>query len=650
MEQQEKKKGFRKLEERLLNQLGFYRSNYLKYWVIAAIDVVIATFCSVFVFLIYAPIEGPFSRRNVLIVIVLAVIINMISFYLFKTYRNIIRYTTVKGLLPLGYSVAVKSVILTVVLYFAGLLSPGIELRFLLIDLLFTFVALVSIRVLMIIAYDMVNEKFNINSQRVLIYGIDEKAASILIRLHKSKHYKPIGFLVHEHGKRAYRLNEMKVYHFQTREDVVKLVHKLGAKAILFPSYRGIHAEKNRLIHYCNLEKINIIMVPPIDELGSKDTIQLNIRPIAIEDILGREEITINMDVVSERFRDKTIFVSGAAGSIGSEFCRQVAGLNVVKQLILMDMAETPMHELRLELEEKYPNLNFVHFIGDVRHKATIHDLLATYKPQIVFHAAAYKHVPLMEENPCEAVRVNVEGTRIMADAAVAHGVEKFIFLSSDKAVNPTNVMGATKRLAEMYVQSLGLAISHGKVEGTTQFVTTRFGNVLGSNGSVIPRFRQQITNGGPLTLTHKDITRFFMSISEACRLIMKAATISTNNEIMVFDMGEPVLIKDMAERMIHLAGFTPYDEIDIREVGLRPGEKLYEEVLSTQENSAPTSHPKIRVAAVRANNYQELRDALQQISRRAWERDVPATVQLLKKWVPEFKSHNSQFEKYDVD
>ncbi len=648
MEQQEKK-GFRKLEKRILKHLGFYRSNYLKYWVIASIDVIISAVCSVLIFFIYTPIVGPFSRRNVLIVALLAAVINMMTFYLFKTYRNIIRYTTVKGLLPLGYSVAVKSVVLTLVLYFAGFLSPGIEFRFLLIDMLFTFVALLSIRVMMIIAYDMVNEKFNVNSERVLIYGIDEKAASILIRLHKSPHYRPIGFLVHDHNSKSYRLNDMRVYHFQTQGEVRKLVDKLGVKAILFPSYKGIQIEKNRLIHYCTLEKINIMMVPPIDELGSKDTIKLNIRPIAIEDILGREEITINMEGVGDCFRDKTIFVSGAAGSIGSEFCRQVAGLNVVKQLILMDMAETPMHYLRLELEEKYPNLDFVPIIGDVRNKASINDLLATYKPQIVFHAAAYKHVPLMEENPCEAVCVNVEGTRIMADAAVAHGVEKFIFLSSDKAVNPTNIMGATKRFAEMYVQSLGLAIASGKVQGTTQFVTTRFGNVLGSNGSVIPRFRQQIKNGGPLTLTHKDITRFFMSIPEACRLIMEAATISTNNEIMVFDMGDPVLIQDLAERMIHLAGYMPYEEIDIKEVGLRPGEKLYEEVLSTEENSTPTVHPKIRVACVRKNNYEELREALQQISRRAWELDVPATVQLLKKWVPEFKSHNSQFEKYDI-
>jgi len=286
--------------------------------------------------------------------------------------------------------------------------------------------------------------------------------------------------------------------------------------------------------------------------------------------------------------------------------------------------------------------------VGDVRHKSTVNRLFDNYKPQIVFHAAAYKHVPLMEENPCEAVRVNVEGTRIMADAAVAHGVEKFIFLSTDKAVNPTNVMGATKRLAEMYVQSFGLAIAYGKVEGKTQFVTTRFGNVLGSNGSVIPRFRRQIKEGGPLTLTHNDITRYFMSIPEACRLIMEAATISTNNEIMVFDMGDPVLIRELAVRMIRLAGYTPGEEIDIKEVGLRPGEKLYEEVLSTEENSQATVHPKIRVAQVRENNYEVLKDVLPLISRKAWEMDVAATVQLLKKWVPEFKSHNSEFEKYD--
>lgn len=648
MENNQEEKGFGKIEGRILKHFDFYRFNYLKYWVVAAVDIIIATISSVIIYLIYAPKDGPFSRHNFLIIAVLAAVVSAFSFYLFKTYKNIIRYMTMKGLLPLGYAIIVKSVCLTVVLYLLELLPLATIYRFLLLDLLFTYVALITIRLAMIIVYDLVNEKIAQHTKRVLIYGSDEKAVALLIRLYKSTRYRPVGFVVYDHTTQSYRLNEMQIYHFETQEDIKKLVQKLNVYAILFPTYKAVQQEKNRLIPFCEKEKINILMTPPIDEFGEKDHIRLKIRPIAIEDLLGREEICINMEAVSDRFRDKSVFVSGAAGSIGSEFCRQLARLNVVKQMILMDVAETPMHYLRLELEEKYPNLPFIPVVGDVRHKSTVNRLFDNYKPQIVFHAAAYKHVPLMEENPCEAVRVNVEGTRIMADAAVAHGVEKFIFLSTDKAVNPTNVMGATKRLAEMYVQSFGLAIAYGKVEGKTQFVTTRFGNVLGSNGSVIPRFRRQIKEGGPLTLTHNDITRYFMSIPEACRLIMEAATISTNNEIMVFDMGDPVLIRELAVRMIRLAGYTPGEEIDIKEVGLRPGEKLYEEVLSTEENSQATVHPKIRVAQVRENNYEVLKDVLPLISRKAWEMDVAATVQLLKKWVPEFKSHNSEFEKYD--
>jgi len=642
--------GFQKIEKRILKRFDFLRFNYLKYWVVAVIDIIISVVCSMAVFLIYFPLSEPLSRRYLLMVILFTAVVSMISFYLLKTYRNIIRYMTVKGLLPLGYAVIVKTIFLTLALYLTQLLTRDVLIKFFLIDLLLTYVALITIRLAMIIVYDLVNQKIGNHTMKVLIYGNDEKAASLLMRLHKSPHYRPVGFIVYGRESITYRLNDMDIYHFQTKEGLLKIMKKYEAQAILFSTYKGVQIEKDRLIPFCEEQKIKIMISPPIDEFGENDPIRLKIRPIAIEDLLGREEICINLEAVADRFRDKTVFVSGAAGSIGSEFCRQVASLNVIKQMILLDVAETPMHYLRLELEKKYPNLQFIPVVGDVRHKHQIQTLFNTYKPQVVFHAAAYKHVPLMEENPCEAVRVNVEGTRIMAEAAVAAKVEKFIFLSSDKAVNPTNVMGATKRLAEMYVQGLGLAIAHGQIKGVTQFVTTRFGNVLGSNGSVIPHFRHQIKAGGPVTLTHRDITRYFMSIPEASRLIMEAATISTNNEIMVFDMGEPVFIKDLAVRMIRLAGYTPGEDIMIEEIGLRPGEKLYEEVLSTEENSTATVHPMIRVAQVRPCAFEELKEALPIIARRAWELNVPETVRLLKRWVPEFKSHNSVFEKYDKD
>ena len=308
------------------------------------------------------------------------------------------------------------------------------------------------------------------------------------------------------------------------------------------------------------------------------------------------------------------------------------------------------MHNFRLELEERFPDLNFVPIIGDVRIPARLDYVFRDYHPQVVFHAAAYKHVPLMEENPCEAVFVNVAGSRNVADKCIEYDVEKMVMVSTDKAVNPTNIMGCTKRLAEIYVQSLGLAIEKGEVKGKTRFVTTRFGNVLGSNGSVIPRFREQITKGGPVTVTHPDITRFFMTIPEACRLVMEAATMSEGNQIYVFDMGASVKIAHLAERMIELAGFTPGRDIQIEYTGLRPGEKLYEEVLSDHENTLPTEHSRIRVAKVREYDYTDARHTADELEKLSREVRIPDMVRLMKATVPEFRSKNSVFEKYDEE
>ena len=372
-----------------------------------------------------------------------------------------------------------------------------------------------------------------------------------------------------------------------------------------------------------------------------------SIREIKIEDLLGRPEIKISLDEIIADFRGKTIMVTGAAGSIGSELCRQLATFGI-RKLVLFDNSETPMHNIRLELEERFPELDFSPVIGDVRIPARLDFVFRTYRPQVVFHAAAYKHVPLMEENPCEAVLANVAGSRNVADKCLEYGVEKMVMISTDKAVNPTNIMGCTKRLAEIYVQSLGLAVEQGRIKGRTRFVTTRFGNVLGSNGSVIPRFREQIAKGGPVTVTHPDITRFFMTIPEACRLVMEAATMSTGTQIFVFDMGESVKIAHLAKRMIELAGFEPDKDIKIEYTGLRPGEKLYEEVLSNTENTLPTSHDRIRIAKVREYDYADARRAAELLETLSREVNIPDMVRLMKSTVPEFISKNSQFEKYD--
>ena len=341
--------------------------------------------------------------------------------------------------------------------------------------------------------------------------------------------------------------------------------------------------------------------------------------------------------------------VTGAAGSIGSELVRQLASFGVSK-IILYDNAETPMHNLRLELDDKFKGLDYVPVIGDVRQKPRLEKVFTEFHPEVVFHAAAYKHVPLMEENPCEAVLVNVFGSRNVADMCLKYGVEKMVMISTDKAVNPTNIMGCTKRLAEIYVQSLGLAVERGEKKGTTKFVTTRFGNVLGSNGSVIPRFREQIAKGGPVTVTHPDINRFFMTIPEACRLVMEAATKSTGNQIFVFDMGKPVKIDDLARRMIVLEGLVPDKDIKIEYTGLRPGEKLYEEVLSDKETTLPAFHERIRIAKVREYPYEEVEkvtDTLETLSRNV---EIESMVRLMKRTVPEYKSDNSRFALLDEE
>jgi FlaA1/EpsC-like NDP-sugar epimerase len=456
-----------------------------------------------------------------------------------------------------------------------------------------------------------------------------------------------MGCLTYGPKLRSYRVGEQQVYYFEDAEDLQRVAARLSIDGVLFPTSDCAHSEKDRLIRYCESLGVKVLVTPPVDEVVDGKIMRQMIREIKIEDLLGRAEININMAEIVAALKGKTVLVTGAAGSIGSELCRQIATFDV-ERLILFDSAETPMHNIRLELEARFPELEFVPVVGDVRVRERVDMVFRNFRPSMVFHAAAYKHVPLMEENPCEAVMANVLGTRNVADLAVKYGAEKMVVISTDKAVNPTNIMGASKRLAEIYIQSLGLAIAEGKVEGSTRFVTTRFGNVLGSNGSVIPRFREQIEKGGPVTVTHPEIIRYFMTIPEACRLVLEAATLGNGNEIFVFEMGEPVKIADLASRMIELAGLKVGEDIEIEYTGLRPGEKLYEEVLSTKENTIPTSNEKIHVAKVRQYDYAVVAEQIASLSQSAAEVDIPSTVRLMKSIVPEYKSQNSRFEEYD--
>ena len=642
---------------RLLSRLGaekYLSSSYFSSWLILAIDTVVSVFST---FVAYLLIRGLFPHPVFTVwygvwLLAGSCVLSVITFILFRTFRSVIRHTTLREVWKLGAAVLLKDVLMFVYVQLLpqSPLPPqtAIALGFML-DVLVTLFLLLALRLGMIILYDLLklNRTRRANCRQVLVYGTGDKSVSLVTRLQNSPHYRVIGFLTYGKRLKNHAIADRPVYYFEDESSIEYLRDRVDIDAILFATNDDAQSEQERLIKYCTEKSVKILITPPIDEVIDGKIMKQSIREIKIEDLLGRPEIKISMEEIVANFKDKTILVTGAAGSIGSELCRQLATFGV-KELILFDNGETPMHNLRLELEERYPALKFIPVIGDVRIPARLDFVFRTYHPQVVFHAAAYKHVPLMEENPCEAVLVNVAGTRNVADKCIEYDVEKMVMISTDKAVNPTNVMGCTKRLAEIYVQSLGLSIEQGRTPGKTRFVTTRFGNVLGSNGSVIPRFRDQISKGGPVTVTHPDITRFFMTIPEACRLVMEAATMSTGNQIFVFDMGESVKIAHLARRMISLAGFEPEKDIRIEYTGLRPGEKLYEEVLSNKENTEPTLHDRIRIAKVREYDYREACEVAEELETLSRKVEIPDMVRLMKKTVPEFKSKNSRFEVYD--
>lgn len=637
--------------DNLFSKLNRYVNRYLSTKIIFLLDMVMAVCASsATLILINLFVDVELVRLRPLIVwIGGSAFFSFFFIWAFRTYRIIIRHMTLRDLGRFMLVALCKSVLL-VALY--GIVFGFGTLVFVMGvgDFLLTTLAFLLLRVVMLVVYDMVKNRMEYRKKclNVLIFGVGDKSVALIGRLQASTHYKIVGFLQHGDDAYNYMISDKPVYTADSEAEFSDIMETHDIDAILFATKNDAYAEKEKLIQYAIDKGVKVLFVPTIDEMVD-GKVSYQVRNIDIEDLLMRDEIKVSMDEIVQNFRGKTVMVTGAAGSIGSELCRQLATFGV-KELVLFDNAETPMHNLRLELEEKFSELSFVPIIGDVRLLPRLDYAFRKWRPQVVFHAAAYKHVPLMEENPCEAVLVNVAGSRNVADKCIEYDVEKMVMISTDKAVNPTNIMGCTKRLAEIYVQSMGLALEQGLKSGKTKFVTTRFGNVLGSNGSVIPRFRDQIAKGGPLTVTHPDITRFFMTIPEACRLVMEAATMSTGNQIFVFDMGESVKIDDLARRMIKLAGFIPGKDIKIEYSGLRPGEKLYEEVLSNNENTIPTDHSRIRIANVRSYNYADVAMTVDQLEHLSREVNIPDMVRLMKKTVPEFISKNSRFEMFDKE
>lgn len=634
----------------LVNLFRLRQLKYVNRWVIFCLDLFIAWAASLLTLLLVKFVyEGLTVTPQLLCTLSIASIgAAAIGFALLKTYKNIIRHSAFTEVGRLAVASFLKSVLLCLFLGVWHFFPVDVILLGGIFDFGATFILLSISRVLMITTYRYLVYNMNPNRDKALIYYGSQSAedTGLASLIQEQGKYKIRGFIQMERAGK-YRLNGLTVFSVETEEEFNRLCANIPFTTLIFPNKKAVQFEKDRLVRYCAHNRVKMLVLPPLDVLGKEKNRLKALPEIRIEDLLGRDEIKINLDEIRESLKGKVVMVTGAAGSIGSELCRQLCTFGL-KELILFDSAETPMHNIRLELEEKFPQVHFEPVMGDIRMADRVESVFSRFRPQYVFHAAAYKHVPLMEENPCEAVHTNVYGTRLVANMAVKYEVEKFIMISTDKAVNPTNVMGASKRLAEIYVQSLSIAISKGEMPGKTRFITTRFGNVLGSNGSVIPRFREQLAKGGPLTVTHPDIIRYFMTIPEACRLVLEAAFMGKGNEIFVFDMGSPVKIADLARRMIELSGLKVGEDIDIIYTGLRPGEKLYEELLATKENTLPTDNTQIYRAQVREYDYHQVDQAIDELTELAIRVQKMDTVRMMKQIVPEFKSKNSIYEQLD--
>ena len=625
----------------------YFSKKSLPYWGIILLDCCLILFSGL---LVYTLNNGVLSTLDILghllVTLLVCLIPYLVGFRLFHTYSGIIRYSSFVDLQKVGFAV-LFGLICVVVFQALTDFSPYlmyIRKRDLILSALLAMSLMWMMRVF--VKYFYVSTFRVAKAERAFIYGVKQGGVSLAksIQNQDPARFVLAGFIsdMAEIGNRY--LMGVKVY--PNNEDLIGVMRRLQADVLLVSPLK-VEAIRNNQEMVDRLIKANIkiYMTPAAQEWdGKSDLSHTQLREVNIEDLLPRDKIEIDLEAVRKQLTGKRILITGAAGSIGSEIVRQVAQF-APERMVLIDQAETPLHDVRLMMARQWSNIESYTVVSDICVRERMEELFEEHRPDYVFHAAAYKHVPMMEDNPEESVRNNVDGTRVIADLAVKYGTRKFVMVSTDKAVNPTNVMGCSKRICEIYVQSLDQAIKDGKVSGRTQFVTTRFGNVLGSNGSVIPLFKEQIKRGGPVTVTHKDIIRFFMLIPEACKLVLEAGTMGNGGEIFVFDMGKPVRIVDLAERMIRLSGVKG---IEIRFTGLRDGEKLYEEVLNEEETSKPTFHPKIKIAQVRAYDYA---DANLQIDALVHACAVEGDMQIVKRMkeiVPEFKSQHSKYEVLD--
>jgi FlaA1/EpsC-like NDP-sugar epimerase len=628
--------------------------NYLPRWGVLLIDLFlcsIAFWVSAWIgsgFFNYVELNEQATNLGTQYLIVMGV--QLIFFWAFHTYSGILRYSTfidtIKILLS-SFCAGLMLLIINLIMDHTAGYHPVLN-TVVLFYIPFSFLLLFVLRVGVKTIYEAVQR--SAGSPRVLIYGTQAAGVAIAKMLRSSDNapYRPVGFISNRDERSGFDLAGLRVH--QLNEDLFNWMETRRIKHVIISPLKMKHINPATDLQIFIDHNIHILTTPYFTQYDNIDAIDAQrigrIDAIKIEDLLERPEIDINMENVHQIIHKKVVLVSGASGSIGSELVRQVQKYEP-QVTILLEMAESPLHDLTLELTKQFPDSRFIPIIADVRNRNRIEQIFSEMRPDVVYHAAAYKHVPLMESFPNEAIQANVLGTKNMADMAVKYKVERFVMISTDKAVNPTNIMGASKRIAEIYVQSLFRKL-HAQDEHCTKFITTRFGNVLGSNGSVIPYFRKQIAAGGPVTVTHPDIIRYFMTIPEACCLVMEASTLGDGGEIFVFDMGKPVKILDLARNMIRLAGYTPEKDIKIEFTGLRPGEKLYEELLNQKETTLPTSNEKIMVARVREFDFDEVSTDVDQLIETSRHSKPFTTVKLMKQLVPEFKSNNSIYEQLD--
>jgi FlaA1/EpsC-like NDP-sugar epimerase len=622
--------------------LSFFWKNNIPRWSILFIDVLISAFSLTLAFFLrfnFAHIPDA-DLKTLPVAYSLTLLVRFITFFISKTYKGVVRYTGSKDAMRILFVIIIGSSILVL----ADILTRitigifYIPLSVIIIDALVTMFIMICSRLAVKAIYF---ESRNPEKQKsaILIYGAGESGLitkRILDRDAAIK-YKVVGFIDDDPKKKGRSLEGSFIY---SPEKLEVLIKENDIDSLIISILNISPSKKNELIERCINLNIKVLTVPPVSKWINGELSFNQLKSVNIENLLERDPIKLDIDLIKNQLHNKRILITGAAGSIGSELARQILPFQP-QRLFLLDQAESPLHDLELELTDKFTSTNFETVIADIRNKDRLENVFRSFKPDLVFHAAAYKHVPMMENNPSESVLTNVFGTKNLADLSVSYKIEKFVLVSTDKAVNPTNVMGASKRIAEMYIQSLGKTVN-------TKFVTTRFGNVLGSNGSVIPRFKKQIENGGPITITHPEITRFFMTIPEACQLVLEAGSMGKGGEIYVFDMGKSVKIVDLARKMIKLSGLQENRDIKIIYTGLRPGEKLYEELLADSENTLPTHHSQILIGKVKEYDFIEVSSKINQLVNLFDSQDNIKIVSFMKTLVPEYLSNNSEFEELD--